>query len=320
MNKSVQILILLTLFPMLGMAREETLEERKQRVVRKYLRERMTLEQSTMVVPSDLPQDERITDSEKFKGVEVDLQRQGTSPAPIVQRPQQQQPAQRRTDRNWLMGDVEEATDAYGNPVDPYTAATMDSGDDLWSAWDGTAEKKTATELDRQDRRSYDPSRSSPYSRQNAERNTTEGRNAQNTLYGNQQNSRFERPDTSSRTDLFGRKTSEYNSGMNLQDRRTKTYGSDPEQGMLSSPYPQLNPLDRERTTTEQERRQNYKPYQSPYDKQREQRSQKNNTQPQKKQEFKRPDSYQQWKERNKTYDPTSDDAYINEMMQQNKR
>ncbi|MDF7826301.1 hypothetical protein P4B35_19895 [Pontiellaceae bacterium B12227] len=313
MNKSVQILILLALFPMLGMAREETLEERKQRIVRKYLRERMSIDQSDMVVPSALPEDERITDSEKFKDAEVDLQRQSGTTAPVVPPPVQARPVPRRTEKNWLLDDTEEVTDAFGNRVDPYTAAPIDSGDDLWSAWDGTdrRESSIASEFDRNDRKSYDPTQNSPYSRQNAQRNTAEG----NALYGNQQNS------GTTRTDLFGRRASEYNSSLSTPGERTRTYGSDPEQGMLASPYPQLNPLNQERTTTGDDLRRQYKPYQSPYEKQREERRLKQSGTPvQKKQEFKRPDSYQQWKERNKTWDPTDDDAYINEMMQQNKR
>ena len=320
MNKSVQILMLLALFPMLGMAREETLEERKKRVVRKYLREEVTLTQSAMVVPSDLLEDERITDSEKFKGVDVDLQRQGASSTLVVQPPPQRRPAPRRTDRSWLLDDMDDATDAYGRPIDSYTAATMDSGDDLWSAWDGTSEKKTAQALDRQDRHSYDQDRISPYGRQNPEKSANGGRNSQNDLYGNQQNSRFGRPADSSRTDLFGRQRSEYSSSLNLQGSRTPIYGSDPEQGMLISPLSKLNSSREGRSTTERKQRQGYTPYQSPYDKQREQRGQKKKMQPQRQQEFKRPDSYQQWRKRNKTYDPTADDAYINEMMQRNRR
>lgn len=318
MNKSVQILILLALFPTLGMAREETLEERKQRIVRKYLRESMTLEQSGMIVPSDLPEDERVTDSEKFKDAEISLQREDGSPTAAVLPPRPPRPVARRANSNWLLDTDEGTTDAYGNPV---TASTIDSGDDLWSAWDGSSEKKATSEIDRQDRRSYDPSRNSPYSRQNAERGTADAQNAQNALYGNQPNSRYGRTEDANRTDLFGRTRSDYSSGLNVQGTGSNPYGSDPEQGMLTSPFPQLNSSGQERSSLEQERRQSYKPYQSSYDKQREERSQQQQyTQPQQQQEFKRPDSYQQWKERNKTWDPTADDAYLNETMQKNKR
>jgi hypothetical protein len=299
MNKSVQILILLVLLPLAGVAQEETLEERKQRIVRKYLRERVTISQSEMVVPTDFQEDERVTDSEKFKTPEVDLARQDASPAQAVTPPPQPRPVP-RADENWLLKGTDETTefDQYGNPID----ASIE-GADYWSGWGGTDKER---EEKRSSSRRYDP-----YARE--DRGAPDSR-----LQQGPQNRGFGAASFSEeRADLFGnRQTSPAPaSGFSVQ-RTPRSFGSSPD-GMLMSPFGQNQAPEEEQAPEFR----TYQPYKSPYQQQREQRSQSPSfPKPSTQQEYKRPDSYEQWKSRQKQYDPTSDDAYINEMMKQNRR
>jgi hypothetical protein len=119
MTKAIQILLLAAfLFPMFGSAQEETLEERKKRVTRKYLRERMNVSQSEMVVPEDLTEDVRVLDSEKFKEATVDLQRQAATTPPPPPMPRRPMPEQ--ADSNWLLNDIDnKEVDLYADPFAP---------------------------------------------------------------------------------------------------------------------------------------------------------------------------------------------------------
>ncbi|MDF7801571.1 hypothetical protein P4C99_18985 [Pontiellaceae bacterium B1224] len=306
MNKSVQILLLIALFPMIGNAREETLEERKQRIVRKYMRQSVDITQSDMMIPSGVVEDERIIDSEKYQDAKVSLQREDTSASPMMPPPQRPRPVP-RADSNWLLGSMDETADAsdpYADLyTDPYASSSIDSGEDLWSTWDTASE--TQASPTRQDR-GYNP-----YAQTDGNRGMTDGRSQQ--IYsanGQQQNSGFG-SSYSGRTGIFGQ--SRPTSGYNLQGNGTRSYGSDPSEGLLSSTYPQLDSSSEEEQSSTT---QGYQPYKSPYVLQREQRSQQWGSQQQSTQEYKRQDSYQQFKDRNKTWNPTQDDAYINEMIQ----
>ena len=144
---------------------------------------------------------------------------------------------------------IDEMEDPYADPSDSQSSSSSDSDGDLWSAWDEKNKGKASGE----------DSRNDSYSQQDSRIGIMGGKDRK-------QGARFGESSSFGRTDGFGRKKdpSSYSSGLNLQDSRTRTYGSDPSQG--------------------------YQPYKGSYEKQQ---------QPQ--QEFKRPDSYQQWKERNKT-------------------
>jgi hypothetical protein len=305
---------------MVGTAREETLEERKQRIVRKYLRERMTITQSDMLVPSDLPEDERVTASETFKDVAIDLKAQEGSPTVIIPPPQMPRPVP-QTDNNWLLDSMAENTDPTDPYADPFAASRIDSGDDLWSSYDSTSGQSESSMRGQE----YDPYRDNPYAQEGEKRGIFGGRSQEAYSSREQQNPmRGSSSVYSSREDLYGsqqRDRSTYNSSLNLPGNRgTRTYGSDPSEGLLTSPF---SPSETS-TSREDERSrstQGYQPYKSPYQQQREeQRQWQQGKQQQTAPEFSRPDSYQQWKERNKTWDPTADDAYINESMQKRKR
>lgn len=307
MNKSVQILILLALIPLAVVAREETLEERKQRITRKYLRDHAKITQSAMMVPSEVLEDERIADSEKFKTAEVNLEREEAAASPIVPMPPPTRPVQ-TAEENWLLQGTEDITefDEYGNPV-----AAEGADSDFWSLW-GT-EQETPPAKEQRASRGFN----SPYGSDAS--SASGGRDAQ-------QDSRIRTfggasPASGTTQDIFGRTQSApaYSSGFGLQ-RSTRTYGSDPEEGLLTSPFSRQEYSSRDQSETE--RSGTYQPYKSPYQQQREERSNRSSwsTPSSESQQYQRSDSYQQWKSQRKEYDPTADDAYINQMLQQNKR
>ncbi|MDZ8118832.1 hypothetical protein [Pontiella agarivorans] len=304
MNKSVQILLALALFPLVVNARKETLEERKQRIVRKYLRENAAITQSDMVVPSEMEEDERVLDSEKLKEVKDNsLQREDVSGKPFIPPPPQPRPVPREN-ANWLFGDAEEEVtefDMYGNPVD----SSVDNDDSLWS-WDRAEKEKP-------ERRRETYSRSDGRGDGSVRDSKSSGAGA------------WGQPDRNSsifQTDsaLFGRSRNMDRGGsgtdFGLQGKSRRTYGSDPEEGLLS-PFPQYRSSGETKSsgfgTPSQ---QAHQPYKSTYEQEREQRQKQWNglNQNLEKQEdqFKRTDSYKQWKDRNKSYDPLSDDAYLN--------
>jgi hypothetical protein len=64
-----------------------------------------------------------------------------------------------------------------------------------------------------------------------------------------------------------------------------------------------------------------YKPYTNPYDTRRgQQQTPDGGQRTQQQRQYYKPDAYQQWKERSKAWDPTKDDAYLDDLMRQNRR
>ncbi|QBG48867.1 hypothetical protein EGM51_16215 [Verrucomicrobia bacterium S94] len=304
MNKFIHILLMLALLPVVVSAREETLEERKQRIVRKYLRENATITQSEIVVPSEMEEDERLLESEKFRDTkDMSLEREEPLDKPFIPPP----PARPvpKADVNWLLGDSDEEVtefDMYGNPID---SASVESEDNLWS-WDRSG--KDGTERRRE-----------TYSRdgeRRAERSVRDYFGRETRVPGD-----GERASSPFQTDsgLFGRSRNTYSSGFGLQGNR-RTFGADPEEGLLS-PFPQYRSSDSSQqyggtTGSGTQSRQGHQPYQSAYEQEREQRRKQweglNQNLEKQEEQFKRPDTYQRWKERNKSYDPLADDAYLN--------
>jgi hypothetical protein len=312
MTKTIQILLLCALFPMIGNAREETMEERKTRIVRKYLRERMTITQSDIVVPSDLLEDEQITDSEKFKEQDGSILRQEDGAASPLPQPPRPQPVP-RVDSNWLLSDMGEGSDDFSSSSDPYgTAAGGFDDGSSWSSWENGSGTESMADSARRD------SRNDPYVSEDSRRGVMPERQA-TSLFGRRPDSTYSGSSFSSRTDSFNpspERSTYYNSSLNLQGNQGSAYGSDPSQGMLTSPFSQVDGSSTERQTPS-----GYKPYQSPYAQERERRQQQRGVIPQtSSQEFTRPDAYEQWKGRSNSWDPTKDDAYINEMMPKNNR
>ena len=290
MNKAVQILFFITLLPLVGNAREETMEERKQRVTRKYLRERVDITQSDMHVPEYAAEDERVTDSEQYKELDGGFARQeeGTmlrSPAP------KRRPAPRPAADNWLLADAELEDD-------PYSTTGTEKKDDYWALW---GDKSKSDDQQRSSRREQ---RSDPYSNRDRSFNSREGGIID-------PRSSMDR----GRSDIFGRRT-DGASSVSFGTPKIKTYGSSLENGLLDVPFSQTRTIEIDRPSESQR----YTPHKSPYQTDRNARQQQRGVE-QPKLEYKKPDSYQKWKDRSKkTWDPTSDGAYLDEIMQKNRR
>lgn len=300
MSKPVQILLLLALFPMVGSAREETLEERKQRITRKYMRERTNVAQSDLLVPSEVIEDERITESEGFNDLAVDFKRQesGSMPPPP---PPEARARPRRTNRNWLLDDVDpeggDESDPYADPyadsysdpyedayTDPYADASDTGGkDNYWSLW-GEDKEESATEKSSDDDR-Y----------------------------------RHDQKDSSGRVDIWG--NSEFSGeeqgvrsgfsskGAGLFGGNNDPYGSSPNSGALYTPVSfkaETRGTERSRWGNEG----NNTPYKSPYQQQKNQQREQTRSwsSSQQKQEYSKPNSYQQWKSKNAEFDPSKMD------------
>jgi hypothetical protein len=313
MTKTIHILLLCAFLPMIGMAREETLEERKARIVRKYLRERMDITQSDMVVPTDLPEDELVTDSEKFREQDGSILRQEegmASPLPPRVRPQ---PVP-RVNSNWLLSDEEENADEFSKSSDPYGSSLGNADDANWSLWEDGSSTRTTADSSRRDSR-YDP-----YTSQDSRRGMMDGRTEQSStsIFGRRSDSTYSGSSFSSRTDTFSpsqERSTYYNSSLNLQGNQAKIYGSDPSEGLLTTPFGSTPSSSADRQSPS-----NYQPYKSPYAQDRERRQQQGTVPATSSQDFSRPGTYEQWKDKNKGWDPTQDDAFINGMMPNSKR
>ena len=315
MNKAVQILLLAAfLLPMVGHAREETLEERKRRITRKYLRERATLSQSDMLVPVDeLPEDGQIADSEKFIQPEVDFERQEGGVVPPQPQPLRPQP--RRETRNWLLVEDPMAQD------DPYADSFQTELPeeekkqplDPWSSWEKPGESSAYSRPD------------SRYGRQEEAKPSANGWNSaygdSRPGYTDSRSGQGRNPSAYSPRSggLFGNQRQESPAQGSLAFPPPRNYGSSPDTGLLNSPFQTGTPA-ATRSSENETDRPGYTPYQSPYrDRRVNQAMQQPGSQTQD-QEYKRENPFQQWKKKNNTWDPMSDDAYVDELMRKNRR
>jgi len=315
MGKTVQILLLAALLlPMVGAAREETLEERKKRITRKYLRERVNVTQGDMYVPSDLPpEDERVLESEQFKQTEDALTRE--RPATPMPPPPQRRPIPQQQETHWLLeGLDDEGRDPYADPFardKPKEAET-----DIWTPMERNEDSRYGTDRKRNPYERYDPYASrNRYGSSRYGNDTTTRQSPYANRYGVQGNA--------DQTDRYGRSTdSARGPGSTLYTPRS--YGVAPDTGLLASPFTQTETpsgTDTYRRPGTPRETPGYKPHTSPYQARQQQRNQStygDRNRPQ--QEYKKPDAYQQWKKRNDAWDPTRDDAYIDELMRQNRR
>jgi len=317
MKRSVQILLFFTcLAPVLAGAREETMEERRRRIMHKYLRERTTITYSDTVVPEARTEaEEEVLSSEKFKQPQVDLQRQepGVAMPPPVPRP-----APRAENSNWLLSEAPELDDPYANPFDRKDSKDEPKKKADWTAWGMERDSSPYTGTQRESRFNW--------------RDTGSSFGQQSSGYDSERQGIFNpRDPRSSFTEGMqqgfqqqGRQTSGSFNGLDLS--REKTFDSTFNQGRLQSPFKRETETPAKRSfgsdAQQQQRRGGYTPYRNPYQTQHEQRRQQwggYSSEP--KQEYQRKDAFQQWKDRNPTpFDPTSDDAFINEMMPKTRR
>lgn len=265
MKRSVQILLLATfmvsVFSAIG---EETMEERKRRITRKYLRERMDLTYSDEVVPGESAEDEEVLASEIFKEPQVELARE--EPGATLPPPRRPPPPQMETEnRNWLLSEPAETEDPYAIE-DPYADpfAVKDSGDEPkksdWATW--------GTERDSQP-------------------------------FGSRRENRFdERPQGSyleqqSRSYNPSRKNGIFNPRASVDEsvqQQQSPFSREMNPSSTQSYVPEWKP-----------RAGSYTPYRNPYETRREQRKNQWNSYGAPEQEYRRQDPYQQWKEKNRS-------------------
>ncbi|RKX46005.1 MAG: hypothetical protein DRP64_03855 [Verrucomicrobia bacterium] len=325
MKRSVQILLLFAcLVPLCINAREETMEERKRRITRKYLRERMDITYSEEMVPGASDEDEDVLASEMFKELQVDLERQ--EPGAAIPPPVRPPAAPLVENQHWLLSEEDEADDPYAvddpfAPEDPYAM------DDPFAPKESKREpRKTDWGTERN---------SAPYS--GTQRESRFNRRDQDSARGQQSDS-YDSPEQG----IFGPRNPRASSdegvqpGFPQQDPRSfgSSAGQDPSrrttfgptfnQERQQSPFPRAagSSTDRSYGLQQQPRTGGYAPYKSPYETQREQRRQQwGSGYSEPKQEYQRPDTFQQWKKKNEPrFDPTSDDAFIEEMRPKTRR
>lgn len=351
MKRKVQFLLIVAgLASLLAVAEEETMEARKQRIKRKYLRERADITYSDEVVPGADAGDEEVTASEQYMEPQGSLEAHdqlmpAPMPAPIHQAPPLAE------NRNWLLIDDAETTDPYA--AGPYGRKEEEdpakqSGRPLWGTEYEPTPYRSALDESRFNWREDATSRQSS-EQYNAERESGVF-NPRNPAYGEEMRSPYPQQDGTV-------------SGMEGSRTRTGTsfYNPDPEQprfwqpaesrqdptitGPSRMPYtsgdtPYGNPS---RTQQDQQHWNSYTPYKSPYETQQEQSRQQRwngytspyetrqeqsqqrgwngytspyqTEQEQSQQGYQRPNTLQQWKQRNPSpVNPRSDDAYLQEL------
>ncbi|HEY5621713.1 MAG TPA: hypothetical protein VIR77_03845 [Pontiella sp.] len=296
MKKAIQLVLLCALIPMAGMAREETLEERKKRIMRKYLREAGELSQVDWTVP-DSSEEALVTESEKYQTVDVEFERhEGAMIPPVMAR---RGPVPSR-DEGRSDGALDEdlPEDPY---ADPFAVAQEDEEDENVfrrperPERPGQRENRSASDL-------FSASKKRFESRLDTSRNyrTIQSIPANQSLQTRQS-------DPVDREDLYDRLKSKDTDPSPLQFLRT--YGSSPDEGMLL-PTPSYRkdsgqedrlrrgriPFKYRRLTTENEELQSGQSSSSSYRRHTE------------------PLPYQQLKSREKAWDPTADDAYVDEL------
>lgn len=304
MNKVIQILLIVALFPAVGFTKNETLEERKQRIMRKYLRAHARITQSDMAVPVEGEEDERVVESERFDELPVEFDRHEGVTAPPPPDPRRMA---RKAEVNWLLEDEDE-NDPYADPFakkdkdedDPYADpfAPKKKRSDSWPIWGEDDSDRT----DRYDAySSYGNDSSSDYDYYQYNRSGSKESSS-----GNSEDSRSPEEERYSR---YGRKDYSGTAG-GRSDQQNKSWGTSDSKTSLQSSFMKPPMAETQRWGSQVDPKgfvpenKSYKPAS------RRQPSQWNNVSPaQQPPEFKREDSYQQWKARNKA----SDEAILQE-------
>jgi len=278
------------------------MEERKRRIMRKYLRERMDITYSETVVPEASAEDEEVLSSEKFQEPQVDIQRHelGRALPPPVLRPVP--PAQ---SRNWLLAEDPGPPDPYDGP-----SAAGDSKEELkktdWTVW-GTEREASPYTTTRESRFSWRDQGFS-FGQQSGGYDSTRqqgifdprGPSAGDVQSGFPQQQANQPFGLSAGSDLSREKTF-FTPALN-QERPQSPF-----------PHETKSPADQSFGSGLQPRTSGHMPYKSPYQAQREQR-QRGYNDPE--QEYQRLNTFQQWKKKNQLRrDPMSDDAFIEETM-----
>lgn len=304
MKRSVQILLFATfMVSVFSAVGEETIEERKRRITRKYLRERMDLTYSDEVVPGESAEQEEVLASEIFKEPQVELSRE--EPGATVPPPRLPPPQMETENRNWLLSEPTETADPFADPFAVKDAEDEPKKND-WTTWGTEREplpygSRRENRFNGRNQEAYPEQQSQSYSpwRQNGVFNPRAPvEESVQQQYPQQRNS-YARPyDGINSTQESG-----YDSTFSRRPQQQNPFSRETSPSSTQSFVPELKP-----------RAGSYTPYRSPYETQREQRKNQWNSYGAPEQEYRRQDPYQQWKEKNHSpFDPMGDDVFINE-------
>ena len=265
------VLIAAALLPLCG-AQAETMAERKQRIMRKYLRERQNVEHSDIALPV-AEEDERVINSEKYRNPESMLNQNSSSPnaLPMV-RPAVIQSAQ--SDTSWALQDDGDAADLYADPfaMNSGSTDTTTSRDDRWAAW-------SERQQEARDRYNSGYTTESPYAPQTGAYPYSRGRSSQTETT------------TSGR---YGRSSSTYGS---------TGYNNTANPNGLTTMWSSSTTSSETPTTVPSSRTQRYTPYQNPY------QTQSSSATPSTQQQNEYQSPYQQWRKNNQNWNPSADTA-----------
>jgi len=314
------VLMLVCLVPLLSSAREESMEERRQRIMRRYLRNRSSIAQSDLEVPVPRTDDELLAETEQRKKSQIDLQRQegGSSMPPP---PPPRRPPPMTQNRNWLLDIDPLVTDPFAPAND--TQETPDKKAD-WTTWGKEDDSpyggvKYESWFNRK-------KKEEPVVNGNRSGSSQEGiypaRGGYNPFsfggnsFGSQQK---ETVPPGGNPGLFGRKQeSSFGSRGLSQEQRNDL---NQQQGILQSPFMRRSGG---LPGSESKGQQGYVPYKSLYETRSEQQKKKQQQQwggqTQQENEYQKVNPYQEWKKRTSVYDPAGNNAFINEHMPKSKR
>ncbi len=308
-KRILQIALLSALLPQTGIAEEETLEARKQRIMRKYLRESSAITQSDLAVPSDELEEEQVAESEKFQEPDMEFERhKGPVARPIIP-PRQAMVQQER--ENWLLSDIEDEEDPFGEQK------AKDSKNDYWSML-GQREDSSIYGSERRERR-YGDDRPDASSRSRRSRFDVqdEGASSARSVFGFSREEQFKQEGYGSagQEDIFGRTIQNTGVADPVQLQPRRTYGASPDSGMLLNiPSSQARASEADRLK-EDKKRQGYIPFKNLQQMESERSQRWGDPALPEQKTYTKPNLYQQYKERNKTWEPTADDAYLDEMI-----
>lgn len=336
MNRSVYTFMTAAILALvLNVAHAETMAERKQRIMRKYMRERQDIMQSDLGVPDAAQEDARVVESEQFRELSPKFERQkGGAMMPVVQ-PNQPVPVQ--SERNWWLETAEMEGDPFANPF----SSKADAGEgstSSWSPWgrredssvygdaygrqrDGrggtySGSREGSSSQQREGRGDNYPDTWSAYGMPGESGNRSSGSGMTYDGYTSRRVPASRESDRSA--GFYGRQQTDTRGtdsawGLNSVDR----YGSAPSSGLLLSPFPSSSTA---QDWSSQNQAPGYTPYRSPYQIQGDEQRRSGSTQPPQQPQYSRPNNYQKWKDNNKAWDPTSDNSYLDELMRNERR
>ncbi len=278
------------------------MEDRKKRIMRKYLRERIPIVESESMIPEDFIEEEGVVASEIFKQTDVALQRQEPSTIPRPPPPSPRRPAPQVENPNWLLAVESEEVDPYANLfAPPAVDAELGKQDDWMITWGTQRDSSPYAGARRKDQ----------FSRQKAD---AAANNYEETQQGMFKSTAFSsdhlRLDVRPASAQEGRKLyGQQLQGLDLS--RDKSIYPSLKQGRIQSPIlHKTYGADKRLESAKQDRAGKYTPYKSSYQKQREQQQERYILP-----EYQRPDPYQKWKKQNPSPDPLRKDAFIDELM-----